>query len=193
MPFFQLQGKEGYIARVTKDGELKIYLEVDSINASNIVVRDPEDEDKQLVVNPDGSINVKNMDLALSALRDALRGDDDKTLTDLATLLGGTLDVQLKGSYASMAAAPVVGAKTVTATAAEIFAGASRLAGRRRMVLKNEDTVLRFRIGPSGVTQANGFPVEPLALLELDFDPTVDVPVYAISEGGNLSVAVVGI
>jgi hypothetical protein len=100
--------------------------------------------------------------------------------------------VQLTGSFLTMRT-PVTGVKTVTATAAEIFAGTSRLAGRRRMILKNEDPVLRFRIGSSSVTQANGFPVEPLALVILDFDPTVDVPVYAISEGGNLKVAVMEI
>ncbi|NNG67355.1 hypothetical protein [Caldanaerobacter subterraneus] len=85
---------------------------------------------------------------------------------------------------------PVVGVKTVTATAAEIFAGTSRLAGRRKMILKNEDPVLRFRIGPATVTQQNGFPVEPGAIIEIDFDPSVDVPIYAISEGANLQVAV---
>jgi len=85
---------------------------------------------------------------------------------------------------------PVTGVKTVTATATEIFAGTFRLAGRRKMILKNEDPVLRFRIGPSTVTQQNGFPVEPGAIIEIDFDPSVDVPIYAISEGANLQVAV---
>lgn len=140
MPFFQLQGKEGYIARVTKDGELKIYLEVDSINASNIVVRDPEDEDKQLVVNPDGSINVKNMDLALSALRDALQGDDDKTLTDLATLLGGTLDVQLRGSTTLSHTAV-----NVTTSSGQVVAANS---SRKYLLLVNDsDAVIYIKVG----------------------------------------------
>ncbi|MDN5345025.1 MAG: hypothetical protein PWQ18_1139 [Clostridia bacterium] len=85
---------------------------------------------------------------------------------------------------------PVTGIKTVTATAAEIFAGTSALSGRRKMILKNEDHVLRFRIGPSTVTQQNGFPVEPGAVIEIDFDPAVYVPIYAISEGASLQVAV---
>ena len=85
---------------------------------------------------------------------------------------------------------PVIGIKTVTATAAEIFAGTSALSGRRKMILKNEDPVIRFRIGPSTVTQQNGFPVEPGAVLEIDFDPAVPVPIYAISEGAALQVAV---
>ncbi|MGB9886758.1 MAG: hypothetical protein ACPLRW_07170 [Moorellales bacterium] len=98
-------------------------------------------------------------------------------------------NVQLAGSYDTMRP-PVVGVKTVTATAAEIFAGASRLVGRRKMILKNEDPILRFRIGPSSVTQQNGFPIEPGAVIELSFDPAIDVPIYAISEGANLQVAV---
>jgi len=87
-------------------------------------------------------------------------------------------------------AAPVVGMKTITATAAEIFAGASRRANRRSMILKNEDPVLRFRVGPSSVTQQNGFPVEPGAVIEFQFDPAVVVPIFAISEGANLNVVV---
>ena len=39
---------------------------------------------------------------------------------------------------------PVTGVVTVTATAAEIFAGATRLPGRRKMLIKNEDPVLRM-------------------------------------------------
>lgn len=86
---------------------------------------------------------------------------------------------------------PVTGVVTVTATAAEIFAGASRLAGRRKMIIKNEDDVLRIRIGDASVTQQNGFPIEPGAVFEFSFDPAVDVPVYAISEGADVEVAVI--
>ncbi len=85
---------------------------------------------------------------------------------------------------------PTTGVKTVTALAAEIFAGASRLAGRRKMILKNEDPILRFRIGSNTVTQQNGFPVEPGGIVELDFDPEVAVSVYAISEGAAIQIAV---
>ena len=86
--------------------------------------------------------------------------------------------------------APIVGVKTVTATAAEIFAGASAKTNRRKLVIKNEDPVLRFRVGPSSVTQQNGFPVEPGAIIEFQFDPAVAVPIYAISEGASLQVTV---
>jgi hypothetical protein len=87
-------------------------------------------------------------------------------------------------------ATPITGVATVTATAAEIFAGVARLAGRRKMLIKNEDPVLRIRIGGLSVTQQNGFPVEPGAVLELDFDPTNDTPIYAVSEGVAVAVAV---
>ena len=85
---------------------------------------------------------------------------------------------------------PVTGVATVTATAAELFAGTARWPSRRKMLIKNEDPVLRIRIGGLSVTQQNGFPVEPGAVLELDFDPTDDTPIYAISEGVAVSVAV---
>lgn len=85
---------------------------------------------------------------------------------------------------------PVTGIVTVTATTAEIFAGASRLAGRRKMIIKNEDPVIRIRIGSSSVTQQNGFPIEPGAVFEIEFDPATDVPIYAISEGAEVQVAI---
>lgn len=85
---------------------------------------------------------------------------------------------------------PVTGVATVTATAAEIFAGASRKANRRRILIKNEETSLRIRVGGSAVTQQNGFPIEPGAVLEIEFDPTVAVPLYAISEGVSAQASV---
>ncbi|KLU66770.1 hypothetical protein DEAC_c14380 [Desulfosporosinus acididurans] len=87
-------------------------------------------------------------------------------------------------------ATPLTGTKTVTATAAEVFAGASAKSGRSRMVIKNEDPALRFRIGSSSVTQQGGYPVEPGAAVELQFDPLVSVPTYAISEGASIQVSV---
>jgi len=104
----------------------------------------------------------------------------------------GDLKVQLTGNFDTLRT-PVVGRRTVTATAAEIFAGASRLASRRRLVIRNEDPVLRCLIGPATVSQQTGFPIEPGAVLEVPCDPEVAVPVYAISEGASLTVAVMEI
>ena len=85
---------------------------------------------------------------------------------------------------------PITGVATVMATAAEIFAGSSRLSGRHKMLIKNEDPTLRIRIGGVSVTQQNGFPLEPGAVIEIDFDPTVDTPIYGISEGVAVKVAI---
>jgi len=88
---------------------------------------------------------------------------------------------------------PVTGIKTVTATAAEIFAGGSVKASRRKLIVKNESRTMRFRVGKSNVTQQNGFPVEPGAVVGFEFDPAVAVPIYAISEGANLEASVMEI
>ncbi len=90
----------------------------------------------------------------------------------------------------TLTSAPVTGVVTVTATAAEIFAGASRKSDRRFMSVQNEETVLRIRIGGASVTQQNGTPIEPGARVEIEFDPKTDVPVYAISEGAAATVSV---
>lgn len=86
----------------------------------------------------------------------------------------------------------ITGVKTVTATAAEVFAGSSRLAYRRKMLIKNEDGVLRVRIGNSAVTEFNGFPLEPGASIEIEFDPESSaIPIYALSEGAEIKISVI--
>lgn len=105
----------------------------------------------------------------------------------------GALRTELTGSIETVNDNPVTGIKTVTATAAEIFAGGSAKTNRRKLIVKNEDQLLRLRIGKSDVTQQNGYPVEPGATVEFQFDPEVAVPIYAISEGANLEVAVMEI
>ena len=106
------------------------------------------------------------------------------------TTPGTTNAIAITSSIDSVAAAPVVGTKSVTATAAEIFAGASVKTTRRKLIIRNEDPILRLRIGPSSVTQQNGFPVEPGATAIIQFDPATAVAIYGISEGAALNVAV---
>jgi hypothetical protein len=164
----------GLPAALSAGGGLKVGV-IDALPVGSNIIGQVKltDGTDALLVNTNGSINIVPYNSAGTELFTAANPGN----------------VQLTGSFATMRT-PVTGVKTVTATAAEIFAGASRLVGRRKMILKNEDPILRFRIGPSSVTQQNGFPVEPSAVLELDFDPAVDVPIYAISEGASLLVAV---
>ena len=147
---------------------------------------------------------------ATEAKQDALIAKDFATQTTLAAILtqlnttgikkiidalpsGGNFigKVGVDSNIESVTAAPVVGTKTVTATAAEIFAGAVVKANRRKLIIRNEDPALRLRIGPSSVTQQNGYPIEPGGTIEIQFDPATPVAIYAISEGAALSVAVV--
>ena len=126
--------------------------------------------------------------VAISSANSALNNASDYT-----NQVAAEINQRIDGLEAPISTPPVVGVKTVTATAAEIFAGASAKSNRRKLILKNEDPVLRFRIGPSTVTQQNGFPVEPGAVVEIQFDPSTYVPIYAISEGASLQVAVMEI
>ena len=115
----------------------------------------------------------------------------EATLAQIKTALtDGTLKAQLSGSKARIGASPATGAKTVTATAAEVFAGASRKSGRSRLEIANRHSALTIRVGPAGVTDTTGRSVGPGATLTLDLDPTADVPIYAISEAGAVTVEV---
>lgn len=117
----------------------------------------------------------------------------EETLEAIKTALtDGKLKAQVIANLDTLRP-PVVGRRTATATAAELFAGASRLANRRRLVIRNEDPALRCLIGPATVSQQTGFPIEPGAVLDIPCDPDVTVPVYAISEGASLTVAVMEI
>jgi len=107
------------------------------------------------------------------------------------TTPGTTNAIAMISSIDSIVITPVVGVKTITATAAEIFAGGSVKANRRKLIIRNEDQALRMRIGPSTLTQQNGYPMEPGATVEIQFDPATAVPIYAISEGAALNAAVV--
>ena len=85
---------------------------------------------------------------------------------------------------------PATGLKTVVATAAEVFAGASVLASRKQLGIRNDDPVNRIRIGPSGVTQQSGFPVEPGGAVEFRFEAATARAIFAISEGAAVQVEV---
>ena len=83
---------------------------------------------------------------------------------------------------------PVTGAKTITATASPLYAGASPLSGRRQLSAYN-DGEHTFYIGGAGVSSQTGFPVFPGQSVTVHFDPDVYVPLYAVTESGQ-SVAV---
>lgn len=101
----------------------------------------------------------------------------------------GAVLTQLTGSYATIDSAPVVGAKTVSTTAAELFAGASRLVGRYTMIVYNESSVPVYW-GPSGVTTSTGFPLLPQDSVVFQFNPSVATAIYFIA-GSNAAVRVV--
>ena len=85
--------------------------------------------------------------------------------------------------------AGAVGRKTVSTTAAELFAGASRLANRKMIiiqVLTEQTSPIYISIGQSGVTTATGFPLEPGDVVTLNFDSATasGTAIYAIAASG---------
>ena len=102
----------------------------------------------------------------------------------------GNVEVQLKGSNLALRQTIVTGSKTVVSTAAEIFAGASRLDNRHAMVITNMGADIVY-IGAVGVTTNNGFPLFPQDTLRIEFDPTFSVGVFACTGGPNVQIRVV--
>ena len=88
-----------------------------------------------------------------------------------------------------VAVAPVVGEKTITQTAAALFAGSSALANRQLMRVRNLSLDQQVLVGPSTVA-GTGFPVEPGGEFLFKFNKEVAVPVYAMSPGAAVKVRV---
>ena len=125
---------------------------------------------------------------ATAAKQDMIAGhvDDVETLliaikdTDGIKKITDTVSTDMTSRFDTIKAAPVVGAKTVTTSAAEVFAGASRLASRYLMAVTNESSQIIYW-GPSGVTVANGFCLYPGDTHIFRFSPAVATPVYMIA------------
>ena len=124
--------------------------------------------------------------ITLGTLRDYWKGVYDWVKGTDST---STPKVQIAKNYAAIKSAPVTGAKTVTSTAAEIFAGASRLANRYMMIIHNESSEVVYW-GPSSVTTSTGFPLLPQDTIVLHFDPSVATPIYMVANN-NAPVRVV--
>lgn len=83
------------------------------------------------------------------------------------------------------------GLRTLTDTPIELFAQASALPNRGRLVVRNLSGHTRARVGVlTANLQRDGEIVEPGEVLGLACDPAVHLPVYACSEGGALTVHV---
>lgn len=74
----------------------------------------------------------------------------------------------------------VTGAKTVSTTAAALFAGASKLANRYMMIVYNEGTIPVY-FGGSSVTTSSGFPILPGDFAAFTIDPTTNPDFYFIA------------
>ena len=113
-------------------------------------------------------------------------------LGNLETKLDNVLNdgVPQSGSNLALSQTPKTGAKTVTSTAAEIFADTSRLSGRSVMYIRNTHDSIAIRIGASNITDLKGRRILPNSEEKIEFDPQSDIPLYGISEFGDVKVEV---
>jgi hypothetical protein len=98
--------------------------------------------------------------------------------------------VQQSGSKMALSQTPKTGTKTVTSTAAEIFADTSRLSGRSMMYIRNTHDSIAIRIGASNITDVKGRRILPNSEGKIELDPQSDIPLYGISEFGDVEVEV---
>ena len=91
----------------------------------------------------------------------------------------------------AIAIAPTIGTVTVQAAAAvELKAGASALAGRTRLVIKNPSIDTAVRIGGSAITTKRGYLLEPQGTVTIEQNSATAVAVYGRSTGWEVSLEV---
>jgi hypothetical protein len=86
---------------------------------------------------------------------------------------------QLTGS--SLSVDPETGVKTVTSTAAEVFAGLAALDGRYALTVYNEGANNVYW-GKGTVTPQTGFPIIPGDGVTFKFNPSIDIPIFFVAE-----------
>lgn len=91
----------------------------------------------------------------------------------------------------AIAVSPAIGTVTVQAAAAvELKAGASALAGRTRLVIKNPSIDTAVRIGGSTITTKRGYLLEPQGTVTIEQNSATAVAVYGRSTGWEVSLEV---
>lgn len=126
--------------------------------------------------------------MADKMMRMAGRGEDG-TAKAIKTTNEGVIQTQVTGSF--FATAPITGIKKITSVPSEVYAGETPKFLRRKLVIKNEDSVLRIRVGENkSDLQQQGFPVEPGAVVEFPFEFGTNVRLFAVSEGVGVNIAV---
>ena len=95
------------------------------------------------------------------------------------TLVAGAANVSV-ANFNVMGSSPVTGDKTITSTAATLFAGGSQLANRYAMTVYNESSSPCYW-GPSGITTLTGFTLQPGDSITFTFNRTVATSIYFIA------------
>jgi hypothetical protein len=118
----------------------------------------------------------------------------DKTLqrifNDILNTAGDAFKAEHSGRNDALFQNPKTGTKTVTSTAAEMFADSSRYSGRTVMYIRNNHESIAIRVGGSDITDIKGRRILPQSEEKIEFDPDSDIPLYAISEFGDVEVEV---
>lgn len=103
-------------------------------------------------------------------LDDTFNKDRHPVQDVVATLTGSSLSVD-----------PETGVKTVTSTAAELFAGVAALDGRYKMIVYNPSTTDAVKWGKGTVDANTGFSLLPGDSIIFSFNPSVYVPIFFVA------------
>ena len=110
----------------------------------------------------------------------------------MQTLIDKPTAIQPKKTEIPFIVGPEIGRVTVQSTAAaEIKIGASALASRKFLTIRNPDIAVAVRIGSSGITEKTGYLLDPQETITIPLDETTPVAVYGRSTGYEVSLEVI--
>ena len=94
----------------------------------------------------------------------------------------------MKAFVSPLITAPVTRIVTLTETPVAL----NSKSALRQITVKNTDPSIRARLGETGMTPANrkGLALEPGAIYQESFDPTVSVTIYGRSDGAAIELEV---
>ena len=132
--------------------------------------------------------------IAYDGVNDKLKVNDatlEQKIDDLNTKIDAIISgdspattlTELSGSILQQD--PETGVKTITSTAAEVFAGSTALSGRDKLVVYNEGSNNVYW-GKGTVTPQNGFPLLPGDSIVFSLGSNQNIPIYFVAESDTV-------
>lgn len=177
-------------ASFDQQGRLIVRTDIASPLPTGAATSDKQDTINTSINNVNSNITDLKGKVATEATLNDIKGivATEVTLGDIKTLINS------QNNYFSQIRINnplVTGKKLIGTSAVELFAKDTAVQNRFKMIIYNESETDIVYIGCELITADDGFPILPKQKIELDFNPNVYVPVYAIADVADVPVRII--